>query len=155
MPSPESELRRARPSLGARVTRDRCERAIEVAYERAIWGYNPMYDVKSLRSSNMGLYPQRERPRERENLLDSSGARRQVCMKARSPRELTFARQRTVVHRVAVCLLRMEQGFVKRQLKYNLSGNEVYYAACSLLVTSKDLYGKLLGQQGFGLIIFA
>ena len=42
--------------------------------------------------------------------------------------------------------------FMKRELNLNLSGNEVYYTACSLPVFLKNSCGRLHCQEGFNLI---
>ena len=40
-------------------------------------------------------------------------------------------------------------------IKFKLSGDEVYYTACSLLVISRNSCSKLHRQHGFNLIIFS
>ena len=42
-----------------------------------------------------------------------------------------------------------------RKFDQTLSGNEIYHAACSLLVMFKILCGKLHCQKGFNFIIFS
>ena len=44
---------------------------------------------------------------------------------------------------------------MKRESNENLSGNEVYYTACSLLVTLKNSCSKLHCDQGLNSIIFS
>ena len=48
-----------------------------------------------------------------------------------------------------------DRGFdTQRELNKNLSGNGVYYTACSLLVILSNSCGKLHRQKGFDLILF-
>jgi len=44
---------------------------------------------------------------------------------------------------------------MKGELDQNLSGNEVYYTACSFLVIFKNSCCKLHCQKGFNLFLFA
>ena len=52
-------------------------------------------------------------------------------------------------------LSRSVQFYMKRKFNQNLSGDEVYYAACSLLVILENLCSKLDCQQGFNSILFS
>ena len=44
---------------------------------------------------------------------------------------------------------------MKRLLRLNLACNDVYYTACSLLVTLQNSCSKLHCQKGFSLILFS
>jgi len=43
----------------------------------------------------------------------------------------------------------------EKQIKSKISGNEVYYAACFLLVILKNSCSKLHSQTGFNVILFS
>ena len=49
----------------------------------------------------------------------------------------------------------LEESDMKRKLNKNLSGNAVYYTACSLLVISKNSCSKLHCQKGLDLVLFS
>ena len=54
-----------------------------------------------------------------------------------------------------VCHLPAEerQCYMKRELNQNLSGNKIYYTACSLLVILNNSCSKIHCQKGFNLIL--
>jgi hypothetical protein len=43
----------------------------------------------------------------------------------------------------------------EKRIKLNLSGNELYHTACSVLVILKNLCSKLHSQTGFNFILFS
>jgi len=50
---------------------------------------------------------------------------------------------------------RLYRSYLTRKFNQNLSGNQVYYTACSLLSIFKISYSQLHCQKGFNLILFS